>query len=333
MDNITILNSIRANADASYTERIPVAVIENIDKIGNSLINNKGLRNQFIEALVNKIGLTMVSGFDATNELAVFVGPMLEYGDTIEDIFVEAQTGQVFDPKNENPFGQKKPSIKVEYHKQDRQMQYKATISKQQLKSAFNKASGLADLITQITSSMYSSKEHDDFVMTKELIVNNFKNAAAASKVDVPMIKDKPGENAKAILKEIKRYISNIKFVTNKYNNQKVLTKTPLESMCLLIHKDIKLEIDTEYLAGLFNMDKADIGSRIIEVDNFNNNTEIGAVLLDMRGIRINPTLYESDTIYNPEGKYYNIFLDAWAIYSMAKYRNIIYFTIKEQTS
>lgn len=331
ISNIDILNAIRAEAGGDYESRVPQATRDNIALVGNAILDFKVTKNQFVDTLINKIGLTMVSGFDANNPLAIFRGADLDFGDTMEDIYVDATSGEQYDPNSENPFKQSKPTFKINYHRQDRQLKYKKTISNKQLKSAFKSADGLAKLITQVTASMYASKEWDDFTMTKELIKLNREKTATKS-----IVKVKPGstpeETAKNVLKEIKRYSSNINYVTNVYNKAGAYTRTPLENQYVIMHKDTKLEIDMEYLAGIFNLEKVDAKTKLIEVDNFNADKNILAVLVDNRGIIISSTLNESDTLYNPDALYYNVFLHAWAIYSMAQFRNVIYFELDETT-
>ena len=76
---IDVLNAIRANASSTYQERIPVATQENIRQIGNAMMTYEATQNEFLSALVNRIGRVIITSKSYTNPLRVFKKGILEY--------------------------------------------------------------------------------------------------------------------------------------------------------------------------------------------------------------------------------------------------------------
>jgi flagellar motor switch protein FliM len=71
-DNIQILNTIWTNASTNYQDRVPQATRDNITAVGNAILNYQAAKNEFLDALVNKIALQLVSSKMAKNKLAKF---------------------------------------------------------------------------------------------------------------------------------------------------------------------------------------------------------------------------------------------------------------------
>ena len=67
-----------------YDNRIPTATIENFKKIGDLIMDRPNTKNEFINALFNKIGLTLLQNKKYTSRLDIFSKGKLEYGETIE---------------------------------------------------------------------------------------------------------------------------------------------------------------------------------------------------------------------------------------------------------
>ena len=75
--NITVLNTIWENASDEYTNRIPQATQANITEVGNAIMSYAPVMNEFLDALVNRISLVIVSSKLATNKLAPFKKGMI----------------------------------------------------------------------------------------------------------------------------------------------------------------------------------------------------------------------------------------------------------------
>ena len=71
-NSIDILNVIQATASQQYQDRVPVATQDNIAEVGNPILEFEGIANEFISALVNRIGFTVISSKSYNNPLKEF---------------------------------------------------------------------------------------------------------------------------------------------------------------------------------------------------------------------------------------------------------------------
>ena len=87
---IDILNTIRANASYEYQSSVPEVLTEHdIPALGEVLYGYPALANQFVNALVNRIALVRVKSATFNNAYAQLKKGYLEFGETVEEVFVE----------------------------------------------------------------------------------------------------------------------------------------------------------------------------------------------------------------------------------------------------
>ena len=92
--------------------------------------------NQFLQALVNKILYQSVESMDFTNPFKKYDGRPINFGDSIENIFVELPKGYAFDKDASDPFTKVVPSVKTLYATINYEMQYALTIQDSLLRRA-----------------------------------------------------------------------------------------------------------------------------------------------------------------------------------------------------
>lgn len=86
---IDILNVIRQNASYDYQQNVPVVTqATDIPKVGEVIYGTPAYANQFINALVNRIAAYRVKSATFNNPYSVLKKGYIEFGETIEDIFV-----------------------------------------------------------------------------------------------------------------------------------------------------------------------------------------------------------------------------------------------------
>ena len=117
--SVQILNAIRANASSTYQERIPVATRENIREVGNAMMRYQAVQNEFIDALVNRIARVIITSKSYENPLRMFKKGMLEYGETIEEVFVNIAKAHQFDPvvAETEVFKREIPDVNAVFHR------------------------------------------------------------------------------------------------------------------------------------------------------------------------------------------------------------------------
>lgn len=325
-----ILNVIRANASTTYQERIPVATRENIREIGNAMMAYQATQNEFLSALVNRIGRVLITSKMYENPLREFKKGMLEFGEAVEEIFVNIAKAHQFDPavaENE-VFKREIPDVNAVFHKMNLQNFYKATISNDQLRQAFLSWNGITDLIAKIVDSMYTGAEYDEFLVMKNLIFDAGERGDLYA-VNVGAVTP---ENAKSVVSTIKGISNAIEFMSGKYNAMGVVTHTPKRDQIILLNAQFDAIIDVEVLASAFNLDKAEFMGQRVLVDDFGGLENVVAVLVDRDWFMVFDNFYNFTEQYNGEGLYWNYWYHVWKTFSTSPFANAIAFVTAEPT-
>ena len=89
-NNIAVLNAIRNSASTYYQDYVPaVADASGVREIGVTIMQDIRLQNEFLQALINRIGRVNITSKIFQNPLRMFKKGVMEFGDTIEDIYVK----------------------------------------------------------------------------------------------------------------------------------------------------------------------------------------------------------------------------------------------------
>ena len=332
MDNITILNTVWHNASDTYQERIPLATRDNITAVSNALLNYEAARNEFLDSLVNRIALVMVSSKMAQNKLAKFKQGTIEFGADIEEIFTNIAKAQSFDvAKSEGEvFKRVKPDVRAQFHRVNRQDVYKVTVEEGQIKRAFLSDSGLSKLVVSIINSLYSGDNYDEYVLMKQLIANYWETTPSAKYVETPKVVDQ--DTAREFFRNVRQSSLDFSFMSDNFNPQGVLQQSAPEEQVLLIHKNVNTFLDTEVLAWVFNRENIDFKTSVVILDDFGTLADTQAVLVDKRWFMVFDNLFESRSIYNPEGLYFNYWLHHHQTLSTSQFHNAVAFKIAPET-
>ena len=346
--SIEILNNIRANASFEYLERIPVATVTNLMSIGTSFTNYTPLYNEFFDALLNKIGKTIIEQKMFKNPLARFKAGLVDPND-IEEIFIEmAKAEGAYDPTGPNPLGRREgPDVKVAYHRQNRQDYYAISIGELDVRRAFRSEATLDTFIKGLINSVYSADEYDEYLLMSEILEGNVipgspeyvegGNNSFYFNYEVPDFnntnKSTPSmtkeEWAKAFVKILRKAVKDAKFPSTKYNRAGVMTWSRPEDLVLFISKDVSVEIDVERLATAFHQSETDtkVVPTIVEVEGFVSECDY-ALLVDKEFLRIYDTLITMrQQTPNAQGLFTNWFFHHHQIMSLSPFKTAIKFT------
>lgn len=324
-NGVDILNAIRANASSTYQERIPVATQENIRDIGNAMMQYHPAQNEFLSALVNRIARVIITSKSYENPLRRFKKGILEYGETVEELFVNIAKAHQFDPavaENE-VFKREIPDVDAVFHKMNLQNYYKVTISNEQLRQAFLSAQGVEDLIAKIVDTLYTGAEFDEFIVMKQLIVDAA-NQGKMYPVSIPAI---TAANAKEIVTKIKAISNSMEFMSSTYNSMGVLNYTKKPNQILILDAEFDATIDVEVLASAFNMDKVEFMGQRVLIDNFGTLTGVVAALVDADWFMVFDNFIGFTENYNGEGLYWNYWYHVWKTFSTSPFANAVLFT------
>lgn len=330
------MSNVLTNAQVVEYLGLPETIMEDLGTQQGSEF--QATKNQFLEALINKICYQTVEEFGWENPLKKYDGYPINYGDTIENIFVEVPKGYKYDKDATNPFGINKNSVKVLYASINYEMQYKVTIYDSLLRRAALNEFGFMNLIDAILRSMTTAKNVDEYFATLRMLNNPaiFGNSTGTETKEFGTIEVAQGatkkEIAEAITASIVDDFTAMELPKTSMNAMGVLTATDRDKLLLIVRRDILNSINLDYLTGVFNLSKVDLLKQIITVDSFvtkdENGTEYGEelayMILDERGFDNHVALQDGGLIYNPQGKYTNHFLNLWKVISYKYFYNAV---------
>ena len=325
-DNAIVMDSIRSQLSNDYQRRIPEATKAGISEAVATLHKFSVHHNEFVEALVNRIGSTYARNMTWSNPLAEFKRGMLEYGDTIQEIQVGLLQSYAWDPDREYMervlFERELPEVQSSYHTVNRQEFYKVTINNNMLRRAFLEQGGLADFASRIMEAPITSDNWDEFLATVNLFSEYEKNGGFYH-VHIPNISwgANAASEAKHALRKMRGLIETMKFPSTKYNAAHMPTFAKADDLALFTTPEFAAGMDVEALAGAFNIDKANVASRMITVprDKFN----IGgahAVITTKDFFLIADTMIENTSQWNPAAVSNNYFFHHHQIISASRF-------------
>lgn len=348
--SIDVLNAIRNSSSENYRSAVPFADSENIRDIGNILTGNPTLANSFLTNLVNRIGRVIISSRMYDNPWSMFKKGMLDYGETIEDIFVDIARPFEFDQavSEKEVFKREISDVESVFHILNYKKFYKVTISEQDLNLAFLNASGVTDLINKIIDSLYAGARYDEFITMKYLIARHLIDGNLCT-VEVPEVSE---ENAKKITTKIKEVSNAFTFMSTKYNLAGVHNYSDKDRQYLIVNNEFDAIMDVEVLASAFNMDKAQFTGKRVLVDGFGivdkerlnelfseskGYTEltdveikalnaIPAILVDQDWLMIFDNMDKFTELYNGQGLYWNYWYHCWKTFSISPFHNSVAF-------
>lgn len=348
VSGVDVLNAVRSSLPVEYQSRIPEATKDSIKEYGASLKKFPAIMNAFVDVLINKIGLTVIKNKPYTNPLKMFQRGDLEFGDVIEEIFVDVVKAKTYTdtpPANNlgDVFAISKPNVLVRYHVVNSQLVYPITINKAELLKSFRSVAYFEEFISKIWESVYASEETDELLQTKALIQNYMtapeeSGGGAVNRFYDVKVSDITDEaSAKAFARIVRKYSNDLTFMKNTFNYAGVTTHTPKEDQVLIVNTDVDAWLDVEVLAYAFNMAKADpesiLGKKVV-LDDFGSlaDTETKALLVDRDWFMIYNQLYEVKEQDNALHLYFNRFLHVWKCYSTSQFANAIRFTTGDVT-
>ena len=345
IDNVTFVKALAGAASQEFKDRIGTATQTNIKKLGETIINYPTAKNEFVNVLTNQVSKQLFFNKVWENPYKMFNRGQLPYGKSIENIFIDIVKGK--DRSRQTNGGtlasdlmtRYTPNVKVHYHNENFQLQYATTLSDEELKGAFRSANGLSEMTARILQAPLTGAEFDQFLMIKHALANLKCAEVKITKAKYTALSAK--EKANLITTTVKAYVKKLKFLSNNYNFQGVMTFSRPSDLYLFVPADISAFLDVEQLANAFNISKVELPTRVLDIDDFvkaNPDTASAAktpyvedtdalfYLIDKDAIQLYETLNESESFRNPQAKYTNIYFDRWGIIASCHFANALKF-------
>lgn len=352
---LDILNVIRQNASYDYQQNVPeVKTANDIPKVGEVLMGQPALANQFINALVNRIAIVRVQSATFNNPYSMLKKGYIEFGETVEDIFVSIAKGVDFNPEKarEREYKRAFPDVRSAFHAMNWRVMYPVTIQDEDLKQAFLSMDGVQNLIAKIVDAVYTGAEYDEFLLFKYLLIK----AISHGKMKPVAIGD--GTDLKESAVQFRGVSNLLPFMSGEYNEVGVKTTTPKDRQVIFMDAMFNAQFDVNVLASAFNMDKADFMGRLFLIDNwtsFDNErfdiiransdgieevtseelallADVKAVILDENWFQVYDNNNKFTEKYSASGLYWNYFYHTWKTISNSPFSNAVVFVTNKAT-
>lgn len=352
---LDIINVIRQNASYEYQSEVPaVTTAADIPKVGEIIYGTPAFANQFLNALVNRIASVVVQSATFNNPYAHLKKGYLEFGESVEDIFVSIANVVEYDPEKAaaREFKRTFPDVKSAFHTMNWRVMYPITIQDEDLKMAFLSVQGVQDLIAKIVDSVYTAAEYDEFLLFKYLLIK------AISKGRFFPVSIGDGTSPTQAAKAFRGYSNMLTFMKSDYNSAGVKTTTPKSRQCIFMDAMFNAEYDVDVLSAAFNMEKADFMGRLHLIDDwtsFDNDRfeviransdgleevtadelelmeNVKAVIVDEKWFQVYDNNNKFTEKYVASGLYWQYFYHVWKTISSSPFSNAICFVTSSAT-
>lgn len=350
---LDILNVIRKNASAQYRDNIPeITKAEDIPVVGDILFGYPGLANEFIESLMGRIAYVAIKSATFYNPYADLKKGYLMTGEMVEDIFVSIAKVYPFHnniPVEKLELAKETPDVKSAFYPMNWQVQYKTSISDEQLRTAFTSMEGVQDLISRIIEQIYVAEKYDEFLLFKYLMIKSVNKGQMA-----PI---SAGATTATAATAFRGYSNLLTFPSTNYNETGVLNGTPRDRQAIFMDSMYNAQFDVEQLASAFNMDKTTFFGNLYLMDNwttFDNArwaeiraqgtqveevtaaelavmAHVKAIVVDTEWFQIYDKLLQMSNTYVASKMTWNYFLTAFKIVAHSPFANAVVFVDDDQ--
>lgn len=263
---IDILNVIRQNAGYEYQSQVPkVEKATDIPKVGEIIYGSPALSNAFINALVNRIAVVRVQSATFNNPYRRLKKGYVEFGETIEDIFVNIAKVVRLDVEkaDEREFKRTIPDIKSAFYAINWKTLYPVTISDSDLKQAFLSLQGVTNLIARIVEQVYTGAEYDEFLLFKYMIIK------AISHGQIKVINVGTDPDLEEAATSFRGYSNLMTFMRTEFNESGVLNNAPRSRQVIFMDSMYNARFDVVRLSAAFNMDKTTFMGSLFLIDDW----------------------------------------------------------------
>ena len=336
VDNATILDKVRLKGTDDYQQRIPSATQTGVANTMRYLFDpmNRQYLNDCVWSMVNRIGLTVMTQNEPfENPLSVFKKENLYWGSTVQEIAVKWIKAHGYKDDAETLLKMHRPEAAVWFYEMNRRDQYPISWTDDELRQAFVDDFGLNRFVAQIMETPRNSDNYDEMNIMLALI-NHYEKYLGFYKIHLDAAPTDEA-SAKTLLKALRATAGRMRFPSTQYNALNV-TDIPAyanpQQMVLLIEPEYLASLDVDGLSAVFQLDKADVPYRIIQVPTLGIPGAV-ALLASTDWYQVRDTQYGTTQFYNPQTLTNTMYLNHWGIYGVSPFTPCALFTTDAGTS
>jgi hypothetical protein len=331
--NAKLMDYIKDRIGGDYAQRVPNATQASVRVAFEKMWENEVTRNQFVDALVNLIGMQLVKYNIWNNPLAKFKRGLLTYGDTIEEVMVGLLNAYVYDQNRDylekDIFGSEPNEVQSRFHKINRENFYKLTIKEDTLKRAFYNEGGLSGFVAALMASLTTSDQWDEFLLMAQ-VFSIYDAEGGFYKIQTPDLTDLHAtqEDAKDFLKTARALLDTLPFLSRDYNAAHMPVSADPSKLIMITTPEAKANMDVEALAAAFNVGLAEIATKIIVLPGrYIKIPGFQALITTEDFFIVADTKLETRSQQNPVGLITNYFLHHWQVISASPFVPAVVFT------
>lgn len=276
--------------------------------------------------MIGKIAYSVIRENTAQDHLAVFDKMPINKGDTIEQAVVKMAESLSYDAEGEDAL-KREDSVKfaVKYFKSWTRKKFKKTVDVPEIRKVLTGEVDVSDVSAKIVSSMTEGDKQEKYENVRDLLTwgRQSEDGGTGSVLVRAETVDFDSTNStidyKQVLVALKNAVSGMKFVNTGFNSISLKRRTRPEDIYILMPYQLKNKLDVEELAGVFNLDKAEIKERIIETDTGLESSRYYYIyVVDKHAILDFTRLYEMMDEKNADGLFWNYYLHTERLYALS---------------
>ena len=290
---------------------------------------NAGRYFNEVTGLFNTIGMTRIQSRRWENPLEFLEGNYLQYGHSIRDLAVRWVQAHCYDSEAQTLLKRRLPDFVESFHSIDRFDKYPTSISRtefiQSLTPSINgDGYGLDTLLGAIFDSIYSPEAYDSMRYTLQVLAEADKKWGLM-RVNVP--EPTTEQNGKDFMIELEGLALRWKFPSTIYNNVEGLPVfSRPEDLVIFTTPEYYASLNLNVVAGIFQLPASqveEIRRRIVLVPDFPI-PNVGAIIADRAFWVIHRTVFQLESVYNPEQLVTNYYLHSQGVWSASPFANIV---------
>ena len=273
--NSTILQKVWLEGSNDFQQRIPNPEIADYAEVVTALFEpyNNDLFNQF-SGLLNGLMGTYIESKTFYNPLRSLKKPAERFGNTERHVAVKYLQAHSYKADDETLLKLEKPEYREWFYSVVEPRRYEFSWSRYELQRVFaSDGYGFDDLLAATISQMISSDEYDEM----QLMIQGFAEAdyrwddTNHTALYRHGISAYPSTEAagRELLAAIRTFAGKMKFPSLLYNHIDVPVYENGDTLILWVTPDVMAYLDVNALATVFQLDKADIQYRIIQIPEF----------------------------------------------------------------
>ena len=258
---------------------------------------------------VDKIGKMIMLDGQFIDKLPELDGDELPLGKTIEEYFIDLTLPEAYTDINTEGAKNEVPALpsveQCAYNYTLGREKIKTTVPYDNVERAALNQNDAANMIAKILERLGNSYEMFKFQAKKQLLGNAADKAVAANLVTTIAVPTDT-TTGEAFIKAIKGEVEAASFAHEGGLNGALIGAAP--ELVLYIKKGVMPSIEVDTMAGAFNEARLAIPARVKVVDDFGTmtNTNVFALLVDPRGIKLHRGYHAIRTATNADGDFVN---------------------------